>query len=459
MKSQSNSTIPETLSPESHKRLLRVLEDVARDTEDDAVDPSQAIAKRASDSKVPHGHVHFLVNAYNTGRAAAQRQSSDDVWDKSADYPMANTSKVLQFMFPDRYKSASEIKKQQTVSSEYLLPPSWVNRQNEALLEKYAGIMPKTGTGMPGDSLAPKSMIKRREKPQPGTKPLNYVGARQELDRLKKVASQASSRSNYAKDLARESRIKLAEYFTRPGSEPFNAVRTNCSSLYGEEAVKLLDSLVMPARFKKSASTEMRKVQGSVYHDIQDHLELQKAVKLLEDDHLTKKAHFETRVEELATQFSPGPVDPILGVAIPGLRPPLIKAAFMGMSKDIAKSLMTTSEKNPVMSLAPSPSSSGANNVERKLMDHVSSLESQASLADLMAGDEVLRQHDPNEIVKAYNSIRSMAPVASTNQEILRAVLRDRMSKGHQSLFDIDALTKIEKNLAASQRSSGGEEY
>lgn len=412
-------TVPK-LSRESHRRLLDVLEDVG----DLDSDPNEMLAKAASERGVPREHIHMLVNAYNTGRATIQRQSSDNVWEKAASYPIALTEKVLTLMFPDRYKAASELRSSASISSDYLLPPTWLKRRKTAgeaaQQEKAASV-----------------------KPAPVEPPLTVPDARSRIAAMKKKADVARQRRDRVADMATLLSARLSDYFLKQAHEPFQAVRTNCKLAYGDAAVRLLDALPLPEKVK-SAKALPRPVRGPAYEMVSGCLELREAYAAIEKDYQEKVAEALAESERLSDRLSPPALDRVLNIPIPGARSEFAKNAFMDLTRSLGKSLASGIGANM---LNPGRNKSVGGTLESQLTDNVHSMESQAALADLMAGDDVLRQHDPNEVVRAYNAVSGIAPTATRNPEVLRAVLRDRMEKGHQSLFDLDALTKIEKNL------------
>ena len=93
------------LSAETERKLMRCIAS-ASSAIYGGCDPNEGIAKAAQETGVRPGEVKLVVHAYNTGRTTRQREESDDIFTKVADFPLADTEEVLQIMYPDRVKTA-----------------------------------------------------------------------------------------------------------------------------------------------------------------------------------------------------------------------------------------------------------------------------------------------------------------------------------------------------------------
>jgi len=111
------------LSKASEARILDALEAV-HDLMDKGQEPTDALYKVASERRMPAGYIKIMANAINTGRTNDHRQSSENLFDKAAEFPLANAHEVLERMYPSEVKTAAQKEREITVSTEYSRMPS-----------------------------------------------------------------------------------------------------------------------------------------------------------------------------------------------------------------------------------------------------------------------------------------------------------------------------------------------
>ena len=68
-------------------------------------------------------------------------------------------------------------------------------------------------------------------------------------------------------------------------------------------------------------------------------------------------------------------------------------------------------------------------------------------LLNKLLSEPEFENYDPHDFARAYADLREIAPNASMNHAIMRDFLRRRLEGGPHSYFDLEALTRIEKNL------------
>ena len=112
------------LSKQAEQRLTAALEKVASLVAD-GTHPDDAIVKIASEDGVPAGHVNLMVNAFNTGRTETQRKIGSDIFEKAAEFDIADAENILKRMFPSEVKTAAALARETVISEEYSLPPTW----------------------------------------------------------------------------------------------------------------------------------------------------------------------------------------------------------------------------------------------------------------------------------------------------------------------------------------------
>jgi len=87
------------LSKQTEQRLTEALEKVAT-LVSEGEHPNDAIVKVASDAGIPAGHVNLMVTAFNTGRTETQRKIGQDIFEKSAEFDLADAEDILNRMYP-----------------------------------------------------------------------------------------------------------------------------------------------------------------------------------------------------------------------------------------------------------------------------------------------------------------------------------------------------------------------
>lgn len=90
----------------------------------------------------------------------------------------------------------------------------------------------------------------------------------------------------------------------------------------------------------------------------------------------------------------------------------------------------------------------------RKLLDvkheqKIREIEVNAMLHDLMANDEIISSHEPSNVIRIYNELSQMAPRVSSQQMLLRSLLRKRLQYGGDQVdpFEVQQLLDIENKL------------
>lgn len=472
----------QTLTKKAEERLISALNEIA-DLTNDGTDPNEAITKVASDKQIPAGHIQLLVNAYNTGRSTAQRRSSDDVWSKAAEFPLADTSVILENMYPDKVKTAADLANETIVSYEYNVSPGWVDRMKAA------------------SSRARKIDWKMVDPPEP------YPVERDEYSKAKsqiKVARETADTARYkvaaAFTFAVQAKNDLLDHFKLAGCIPFQEVRKNAELLYGDVGKKLFDQLAREyPRLEKQASRKgLHPARGSVYDALAGCMELTDAYLALKDDWQAKQADAELQEKQLMRPFMRGPkLDPVLKVPVPtpveshakeaasgdqplgglakivqgwrNMRPRGTQSAPDGTGSKIPRPLGPLSSPMNVLGRTFAPLTQlrdTAGEVKKDVfkkrlkddylsqpgpdLEHeqqVNALNQEATLSDLLANDEILAHRDPHETLEAYSNLRQLAPRVAGNKELLRSYLRSRLEGGLGNIFELKQLSEMEKNL------------
>jgi hypothetical protein len=435
------------LNKQAEQRLTAALEKVA-ELVADGVNPNDAIVKIASAEGIPAGHINLMVSAFNTGRTETQRKVCDDVFEKAAEFDLADAESILKEMYPDSVKTAAEARTESVVSPEYGLPPVWhrdlVKKAtfNQTLppLQTKSGKVVTEVAPLPVD---PMSVMKKA-----------HAGMK---DRQREIENRRGEVSNLH-DTLLESITKLAEYFKRPGCEPFLSVKNNMVRTFGKQASMLFNILESKNRqLAKQASSDREyfslvNFQQEPYNLVRNCMDV--AAKYLE-----KKASFEdfekktkAEMEKLILPFGEaqnpqvtyGVLESVEKRSFLNPLSEMTKArdeASKGIFKDIAG--MTTFDKEVA-----------ENKAMKALQDpgHTAKLrnmQTSALLTDLMANDEIISSYDPEEVIHHYNEISQIAPRASGQEGIVRAVLRKRLAGGQSAIdpFEVSQLLDMENKI------------
>ena len=100
--------------------------------------------------------------------------------------------------------------------------------------------------------------------------------------------------------------------------------------------------------------------------------------------------------------------------------------------------------------------------VEKKktdLKEYIDNLRRSDLLNDLYANDPILSEQDPNDVMKAYQTIVEASPEMSLNKELVRAVLRQSVNSVAVSPFDAKQWADLDKVLKQNKAGYGAERY
>lgn len=433
------------LNKQAEQRLTAALEKVA-ELVADGVTPNDAIVKIASAEGIPAGHINLMVSAFNTGRTETQRKVCDDVFEKAAEFDLADAESILKEMYPDSVKTAAEVRTESVISPEYGLPPVWhrdlVKKAtfNQTLppLQTKSGKVVTEVAPLPVD---PMSLMKKA-----------HAGMK---DRQREIENRRGEVSNLH-DTLLDSITKLAEYFKRPGCEPFLSVKNNMVRTFGKQASMLFSILESRNRqLAKQASSDRE--YFSLVNFQQEPYSLVRNCMDVAAKYLDKKASFEdfekkakAEMEELILPFGevqdPQATYGVLESAEKRsfIETPLTKAyddATKGIYKDIAG--MDVFDKEKARAKAMEALQDPAHTARLRNM------QTSALLTDLMANDEIISSYDPEEVIHHYNEISQIAPRASSQEGVVRAVLRKRLAGGQSAIdpFEVGQLLDMENKI------------
>lgn len=441
------------LSKQAEQRLTEALEKVAS-LVSEGEHPNDAIVKIASDLGIPAGHVNLMVNAFNTGRTETQRKIGQDIFEKAAEFDLADAEDILGRMFPKEVKTAAEIVNESVVAEEYSLPPMWHRNitKKASLNQTLPPMQTKSGKIVEKVEPLPVDPVVAMKKAHCKTKDLS-----------REIENRRGEVSNLQDGLL-ESITKLAEYFRQPGCEPFLSVKSNMTRLFGKKAETLFGILESRnGKLAKQASSNRE--YFSLVNFQQEPYSLVKTCMEKAESYLEKKAAFESFEKQSKAQMEETLL-PFAQVQDPSRTYgvlesvekrsffeevqkkmqdiPLVKAynnAEGAIYGDMAKMDIYDKGREEAKSLS-------------KLQDpaHIAklrNLETSSMLTDLMANDEIISSYNPEEVIHHYNEISQIAPRASSQEGVIRAVLRKRLAGGQSAIdpYEVGELLDMENKI------------
>jgi hypothetical protein len=428
------------LSKQSEKRILEALEKVSSLVAT-GEHPNDAIYKIASEQKLPAGHVRLMVNAVNTGRTNSHRATADDPLEKAAEFPLAEADTILSRLYPDNVKTAAAIFLEKVVDPQYNRSPSWLKDHKRT----------KTAS-------APISFKMTDKKPVVEHDP----------DRDVKRAMALVQRNGHTVDAARlrverlrQQAVKTAEelrtYFKRPGHIPFAEVKENAVIMFGKTAATILN-VVNPTKAQlaeKRSSFELN-TAAAPFTTIKNAIALAVEFKQAQEAYVAAVKTANDDAHRVLSPFAPGPEAgrSVLGLQFSQTTEKTsnlgnLFSSALGMTAlgDIAKDV---GKKVPGMQ----PSSDLERKDMQSLMDpahdmEIRNIQSEALLNDLIANDEVIRGHDPEDVIDAFNEVSQLAPYAVNKKAIMRDLMRKRLAGGGAALdqFTVSDALKSQQSL------------
>ncbi len=430
------------LSKAAEAKILSAIEQTA-DLVNEGLEPSAAVAKAASAGGLPTGHINLLVHAYNTGRTTRQRQLGEDVLEKAADFPLADASRVLELLYPTQVKTAAQLARSAAISTEYAIPPGdMIRRRSERQKQAEALARP-----LPPLLEAPPPPLQRDPQERLKRAYNRSVENTRAIDEARRQVTMAEVSAIAGLDAVRD-------YFKQARAMAYGDALKEVEYRSGRLGVAVLEQIaaVMPQLTKQAATGAVHMGRDPLYDLVTT------AVKAASHyverrQHYDQVAHERSRDTEdtLRPFVVPLPQSILAGLSSPEKQAagPLAWGAAGGTAKDILKSLATN--------LTP-PTSDLLQDQMNDLTDpnHESQLRNirtQAMLQDLMANDQVIKGHPPQESIQAFNEIGEVAPRAVDQRLIMQTLMRKRLTQGHLDPFEVDQLLGMEGKLR--QRDEG----
>lgn len=433
-----------TFGKEAEEKLLSWLKEAQGYIAEDRLSPTDAIAKVALDNQVPFDQVPLLVQAYNTGRQAFQREkcgATGGVLCKMADYPIAVVEDVIKQAYPTHKPVSSALAaEKEAVSGEYSRPPEPNPVLVKAAREKLASVK------------LPRQEVDRG----PGDPMIKMSKAYGQRHRLLKLAEEARYQAVAARDRFLQAVGQVGDYFKQARHEPFEEACYNVEHLFEDPGKAVMEHIIVRNRLKQAYAPRAPKTVQAVSPDRVPYSLVKNAILKGKEmlDAQRKRFRLEDelpgKVAEIIRPFGlggPPPRSSPLGPCQPPSSSPKEASVFGGIMGGLSVGMGRS-----MMGGMPQSGEQLVEGTEMELSDpaHVDELrgiEAKAVFNDLLANDEIISGYDPTEVSEAYNEIVQLSPSTAIQPALLRPMLRKRLTAGSVEPFEAQQLADVEKTM------------
>lgn len=450
------------ITPETERKLMAVIEKTA-ELVGKGAQPTDAIVKAARDHQLRPGDVSLVVHAYNTGRTTRQRQDGENLFEKAAEFELADTAAVLEALYPTTVKTASAIAQDTTVSPEYSYSPQPMLERKQRWEKRAQNIDWRTLSGQQITEPAPL--------PSDPNHRLKVASA--QVDRMRKTAEESRREMSSAFDQLGHAFMDLTTYFKRPDAKPIPVVKEAVILLHGDRGEQLMDQLILvtPTLTKLANHRVGQSLLGqsgrSRFADTIDSLDctaepfnLVATVMERIADYKTKEAAYKVVSEKFAEEAGKA----IRPFVYPAVSPSILepswdeteKKAFMDAPDPLKMLGAYGIIKNTLGPVAQKLKGPDDDNKVNKAMGELNDpshemrlreINTQAMLQDLLLNDPVISGYDPDEVTGAFNDITQISPSVADQRMLMQGLLRKKLQQGQLDTFEQDQLLGFEDKL------------
>jgi hypothetical protein len=441
----------QSLSKSDEQQLLDGVKQAVDLVDNQDMSPNDALQKVAKELGYSPGFVKAACNAFNNGRQLAQWDANDDVLDKLASFPLAN--------YEDIHESIWGSSEEKVASVSSFLPKfaSYDDEARQELLDMDLGSFEKSASA---------------EEPHPLV--ADYEGelrvkkAYNELEWERRQVEEARREKVAAEDRLNLGMHFLESYFKKFSYDrlPFAQVEDAAAAYYGEPGSALMSYVADKFPSEKRASDHQSTWSG--FAQVADRTQepytlISACIKQAQALNQTT-AGFKEAEEKLAgvkEGFAPfsQPRSSSNSGSQSTLTPSLIedapgeKAASLfggmagGMGLGLTRNLVSVEDEQ------------GKRKVEEQIgeldsPEHTNELRkirAQTALTQLMSDpDNPLSEHDPEDVLTAYNELTQLAPRLADQPSALGPLLNKRLM-GNMEPFEVGESLKLEEALRKTQ--------
>ena len=426
-----------TISKESEVRILDAIQDVCGHV-NDGIKPTDAVIKVAEDSDLNKHFIRLVCTGYNTGATTYQREKGAGVLDKLADFPIANTEKAIDALYPSKILSPSVKKASTAVSDEYSKAPTAIKAAEFAVREKVASVALDYG-------------IEKISREIPREEQLQHA-MNQRGDIKREVQNHKTKYAN-SQDILLSSLGQLGDYFKQAYTDwSFEEVDSAMSHRFGKAG-----SIVLDYVFDRNGSKEKR-AQAKTYKAVNwealpfrlatDCIKQAQAVNTLRAKYDSFSEEAAEKIAELYAPFYPAPSEnKVATTSVLGRSGMDKRSGIMGsvLGSSLVSSLRD--DRAPTDDL--SKLIGDLNNPDQSR--EIRGIQARTMVQDFLLNDEVISGYDPDEVIRAYNEIAQLSPRGSTQPTIVRPLLRKQLTQGGIESFEAAEIANIEDTIRKTQ--------
>jgi len=410
------------LSDKQARELLSAL-DTVLETES----PFDALVKVSKEKDLTPGQIKLLVYAYNNGSVVNHIMTAPDVTTKAASIPIIKSEDVIAAVYPEKFEKTSS----NEVSSDY-------NLSGKFFSEKAASQKPvrKPRTIKVASSVVPKPEIDEKTK-------AFFDKKRQERE-IEKLASDY----RITNEKIRSNIYQLYEYFTKFGSYSHDKVAVEVEAVYGNAGKKLMEAVQPKVKHASVKDEVIVNWKVPPFSFVKNIFDLSKTAAELGQQLQKKEAgnghgpgqstdSEDEKGESSGKSGGPGLLDKIVDFTVfksidkvmPG------KRQGKGQPLDIP-------EKPKYEPPYHYPAAEAA----------LTDIESKAVVYSLLNNDPIISNYPKEEVIRSYNMLLQIAPLASRQEAIAQQFLRKILEQGTLDTFTLSQLSKIESELVRSKQ-------
>ncbi len=420
-----------TLSKEAESRLLAAVKKATELIDEQHLSPNTAIVKTAREDRLEAGLVPLVVQAYNTGRTAFQRENSHGILDKIASFDLADTQAVLAELYPAKAEPVVATK----VSADYSKPPVLT--------------------------------VKAASSPLPRMPVADYprdpaLETQRQFNKLadeKRALEEARYQAGAAKDQVLYALGRLASQCKQADAQQLNDWRFYGQRLFGADGLRVMDWAASQSRIKYASELRLPYSVEAVDRNAEPFKTVALCLSRVSAMHEKQAAYAQAqqRFRDVTTGIaaSCAPQGGAKMDILSGQRESVKAAGFLdtvlgtGLGHAMAGAMQQHPQTKPTADLV--------SDMDNRLSDpqhedELRSIRARGELTDFMANDDVLSGYPPDAVMSAFNEISRLAPQSSTQPAVMRALLRKNLSQGGMEPFEAKETVDIEKSINDSRR-------
>lgn len=423
------------LTKQSEKIILAAVSEVVSEVQD-GLKPTDAVVKVARDGDLSPNFIRLVCTGYNRGATNFQRESSDSVLDKMAEFPLADADRVIAEIWSTEDKEAAT-----AVSDEYSAPVVPTGIFKAAARNKLLST-----------PLTKEAHVSEPQTEKPRAK-MSFDHAYQKVTGLRRKALVKRSEYTMAQDQLLAQLGALADSF-KHDKKAARQARYAAGQVLGDSGARIMDFVLQRNKVAAETQPVPTRVNWDVspYRDIKECLAA--AQKVTE-----KKAEFHNFVDEAEKEAGDLMRPFTSGLSVAGEK----QASILGpMSKKASLpmvGMMGLGHLQSALSSDKDDEIQRQNRIQNLTTDledpaHEQSLrkiQTQTMLASLLAEDEALSGYDPDDVLNSYNELAQMSPRTASQPAFVRAFLRKNMAQGAPETFEAKEVADVEKTLTDTQ--------